>query len=125
MSHAVSGRKLQEHSLRSRPSHDGTDHAAHYDETLKPIPYDLEQAKGLLKEAGWRDTNDNGILDKMINGRRTEFEFTFNIVSRPVHQDTGEVVKESLKKKMGIKCNLKPMNGPALPRNSTRRSLMP
>ncbi|MEC7750245.1 MAG: ABC transporter substrate-binding protein [Myxococcota bacterium] len=111
MSHAVKADEILKNirfDLGRRTTGPITPGLPHYDETLKPIPYDLEQAKGLLKEAGWRDTNDNGILDKMINGRRTEFEFTFNIVSRPVHQDTGEVVKESLKK-IGIKCNLKPL----------------
>ena len=80
----------------------------HYDETLPALPYDLEQAGALLDAAGWRDTNGNGIRDKRIDGRRLEFEFTFNIVANPVHQDTAEVLKESLRE-IGVKCNLKAM----------------
>ncbi len=80
----------------------------HYDSTLKPIPFDLESSKRLLTEAGWIDSNGNGIRDKLINGQRTEFEFVFNIVNSPTHQDTAEILKEELKK-VGVKCTLKAM----------------
>jgi|MDSW01.3.fsa_nt_gb peptide/nickel transport system substrate-binding protein len=111
MSHALKADEILKEvrfNLGQRTTGPITPGLPHYDESLAPIPYDLEKAKALLAEAGWVDSNNNGILDKMINGRRMEFEFTFNIVARPVHQDTGEILKESLKK-IGIKCNLKAM----------------
>ncbi|MBV72148.1 MAG: hypothetical protein CMH52_12545 [Myxococcales bacterium] len=80
----------------------------HYDDTLKPIPFDLKKAAALLDEAGWTDSDNDGILDKTINGRKTPFEFTFNIVAKPTHRMTAEILKESLKK-IGVKCNLKAM----------------
>jgi peptide/nickel transport system substrate-binding protein len=33
------------------------------DPNLRPLKYDLEKAKALLKEAGWTDSNNDGVLD--------------------------------------------------------------
>jgi len=41
----------------------------------KDVPlynYNIEEAKRLLAEAGWTDTNNDGTVDKVINGQRTE-----------------------------------------------------
>ena len=41
--------------------------------TIKPYEYNLEKAKEYLSQAGWGDSNDDGILDKDINGKLTPF----------------------------------------------------
>jgi peptide/nickel transport system substrate-binding protein len=43
-----------------------------YDKTVKPYPFDPEAAKRLLDEAGWKDSNGDGVRDK--NGTKFEFE---------------------------------------------------
>jgi peptide/nickel transport system substrate-binding protein/microcin C transport system substrate-binding protein len=43
---------------------------------LKPVPFDPEKARKLLKQEGWVDSDQNGILDKVIDGKKTEFKFT-------------------------------------------------
>ncbi len=45
-----------------------------YNKNLKPLDFNIEKAKSLLAEAGWKDSNNNGIVDKVINGVLTELE---------------------------------------------------
>jgi peptide/nickel transport system substrate-binding protein len=53
---------------------------------------DLQQAAQLLDDAGWVDTNDNGIRDK--DGVEMELLFTSSV--NPVRQKTQEIIKQSL-----------------------------
>lgn len=48
-----------------------------YDSTLNRYDYSPEKAKQLLAEAGWKDSNGDGILDRTVNGKRLDFSFTF------------------------------------------------
>ncbi|MBL8851009.1 MAG: peptide-binding protein [Planctomycetaceae bacterium] len=43
-----------------------------------PQPYqqDLDKAEALLDEAGWTDSDGDGIRDKMVDGRKTDFDFS-------------------------------------------------
>ncbi len=47
-----------------------------YDDSLEPYRFDLEKAKQLLSEAGWTDSDKDGILDKMIDGKKVNFSYT-------------------------------------------------
>lgn len=44
----------------------------YYDTSIPMASYNIDQAKALLAEAGWKDTNGNGTVDKVINGKNTE-----------------------------------------------------
>lgn len=47
----------------------------YYDKNL-PLPdFNIAKAKEMLTQAGWADTDGNGILDKEINGVRQQFTF--------------------------------------------------
>ncbi|HYY25870.1 MAG TPA: peptide-binding protein [Candidatus Udaeobacter sp.] len=52
-----------------------------YDKTLHNYPYDPEKAFKLLQDAGWADTDGDGILDKVIDGKRVPFRFEFKVPS--------------------------------------------
>ena len=52
-----------------------------YNPELKAIPYDVEQAKALLAQAGWADSDNDGILDKVIDGEKINFEFDLNFMN--------------------------------------------
>ena len=45
---------------------------SYYHKELPLIPFDPEGASRLLREAGWVDSDQNGILDKVIQGKKTE-----------------------------------------------------
>lgn len=49
----------------------------YYNKDLKPLEKDLEQAKSLLADAGWTDSNNNGIVDKVIDGELTELSLEY------------------------------------------------
>lgn len=65
-----------------------------HNSNVKPYPYDPRKAKELFKEAGWVDTNRDGILDK--NGQRFEFTIITNQgnVSR---SKAAEIIQRRLK----------------------------
>jgi peptide/nickel transport system substrate-binding protein len=74
-----------------------------YDHNVKPIGYDEETAKDLLSEAGWADTDGDGILDR--DG--VPFEFTYQL---PTGSETGEALASIFQenaKQAGIKINVK------------------
>jgi peptide/nickel transport system substrate-binding protein len=74
----------------------------------QPVKQDLDKAEALLDEAGWIDTDGDGIRDKEINGRRIPFRFTLMChqgVAMLVRLNT--LVKESLDK-IGVDCIVRP-----------------
>ena len=45
-------------------------------EPAAALPAGPRQSRGLLDEAGWTDSDGDGIRDKEIDGKRVPFEFT-------------------------------------------------
>lgn len=80
-----------------------------YDETLKPYPYDLGKARRLLKEAGWKDTDQDGLLDKIIKGKKQQFKFDLLTFADSLDaQKMAEVIKDSLQR-IGIEMTITPV----------------
>ncbi|HEY7168891.1 MAG TPA: peptide-binding protein [Candidatus Binatia bacterium] len=52
-----------------------------YDKSLHHYSFNPQKAMALLKEAGWADTDGDGILDKVIDGKKVPFRFEFKIPS--------------------------------------------
>jgi peptide/nickel transport system substrate-binding protein len=72
---------------------------------LPIIPFDPAKAKQILTEDGWKDSDADGTLDKVINGKKVDFKFTFLIYPSPVRKQILLVVIDDLKK-IGIKAEL-------------------
>ena len=88
----------------------GTFHpASRWSPKPAPTPYkqDLDKAEDLLAEAGWEDTDGDGVLDKEIDGRSIPFEFTIMVPSRPWRIALAELLKENLDQ-IGIICHVRP-----------------
>ena len=78
------------------------------DDSIKPIPFDLEKAKQLLEEAGWRDTDRDGIRDKMIDSRKVSAQYELMIYSdAPQYKTVAEIIKENCRK-IGVRVNIAP-----------------
>jgi peptide/nickel transport system substrate-binding protein len=68
------------------------DNTPYNDPTLEPYPYDPEEANRLLDEAGWVDTNGDGVRDK--DG--VELSLTYGTTTREIRQDTQAVAQQQL-----------------------------
>lgn len=79
------------------------------DPSLKPIPYDLEKARKILEDAGWKDSNGNGVRDKNINGNLFELKFDFMIYAdSPMFKTVAEILKEEFRQ-IGVDVQISPV----------------
>lgn len=74
----------------------------------KFIEYNLDKAEDLLDEAGWADSDGDGIRDKEINGRVVPFEFTLMVSQKPDRIAICNLLRENLES-IGITCNVQPI----------------
>jgi ABC-type transport system substrate-binding protein len=77
------------------------DNTPYIDPSIEPWPYDPEMAKQLLEEAGWVDTNGDGVREK--DG--VDLVLTYGTTTREIRQDTQAVAQQQLAE-VGIKIEL-------------------
>ncbi|MDX9971352.1 MAG: peptide-binding protein [FCB group bacterium] len=76
-----------------------------YNKDLKPLPFSPADAKRLLDDAGWKDTNGDGVRDK--DGIPLRFEFLL-VANSPDAEQLATVFQEELKK-AGIEMSIRPL----------------
>ena len=69
-----------------------------FNSELPPIEFNPEKAKQLLNEAGWKDSDGDGVLDKTINGKKVDFKFTYLLNTNESRKQTILVIADALKK---------------------------
>ena len=77
-----------------------------HDQIKDPNAYNPERAKKLLAEAGWKDSDGDGFVDK--NGKNLELDFVY-YTSRAELPAFAEATQQDAQK-VGIKINLKPVD---------------
>ena len=76
-----------------------------YDKSIEPWPFDLKLAAAKLEEAGWKDTDGDGIRDKEIDGEKVAFEFSMMVYgSSSEYQTLANIFREDLLQ-IGVKLN--------------------
>jgi peptide/nickel transport system substrate-binding protein len=79
-----------------------------YNDTITPYDFNIEKARKLLAEAGWKDSNGNGTIDKVIDGQLTEFNITFTYNSgNDARRDAALIFKEAARE-VGINVDVVP-----------------
>ncbi len=83
----------------------------------KPAPalyeQDLDKAEDLLDEAGWVDSDGDGVRDKMVGGKKLDFRFSLLTVNKQDRVDICTLMRECLDQ-IGIKCDIKPLEFPVV-----------
>lgn len=72
---------------------------------IEPWPYNPEQAKTLLDEAGWIDSDGDNIRDKEIDGAKVDLKLKYITNSRSLRKDMMAVVKQ-MWAQVGIEADL-------------------
>lgn len=81
-----------------------------YNHDLQPYVYDPDRALALLNEAGWSDTDNDGVLDREIDGERTPFRFEFLVNSgNQLRKDIALTLQSALED-LGIDCQVRELD---------------
>ena len=81
-----------------------------YNADLKPYDFSVEKAKALLAEAGWKDSDGDGILDKVIDGKKTDFKIKYSFNQGNPTRETIGLLCQQMFKQVGIELTIGSMD---------------
>ncbi len=76
---------------------------------VKTSEFNPDKAAKLLAEAGWKDTNGDGTLDKEIDGERVEFEADFVYPNVAKTSEKAVLMFQEAARQAGLKINAVPL----------------
>jgi microcin C transport system substrate-binding protein len=85
------------------------------DPKIKAVQFDPKKAVELLKQAGWTDSDKNGILDRTVNGKKEELSFTLIYGNKDTEKYW--VLFQSDLKKVGVDMKLQLLEWNAMLKN--------
>ncbi|MCX7606490.1 MAG: ABC transporter substrate-binding protein [Bacteroidia bacterium] len=81
-------------------------HRGSYNDTLLPIPYDPQKAAQLLDEAGWRDSDGDGVREKVIEGKKIPLAFDILVnAGNEVRLQIAQILKQEAER-IGARVNI-------------------
>lgn len=81
-----------------------------YDKGLYSHPYDPQKGLQLLSEAGWKDTDGDGVLDKVIGNERVSFRFEIKFNSGNTTRKSVALTLQDELKKHGIAATVRELD---------------
>jgi len=81
-----------------------------YDKNLPHYAFDPKKGLELLREAGWRDTDGDGVLDKMIDGKKTPLRFEIKVNSGNTTRKSVALTLQDELKKHGIDASVRELD---------------
>jgi peptide/nickel transport system substrate-binding protein len=78
----------------------------YYHSGLKPIQMNLDETRRLLAEAGWADSDGNGVVDKMIDGQKVDMKLEFLYTPSSTFQANFIELFKSSAQKAGIQIEM-------------------
>lgn len=88
-----------------------------YNDKLKPIPFDVKKADSLLRASGWVDANQDGVLEKVINGKKQDLAIELMYSANNKNLEPLVLRVKSEWEKSGIKVKLSPIEQKQLVQN--------
>lgn len=86
----------------------------YYAKDIQPYQFNVEAAKALLAQAGWTDSNNDGVADKMVNGKRQDLVLSVLTTSGTAVSDLVSASFQASAAKAGFKLDMKPTDLPTI-----------
>jgi hypothetical protein len=81
-----------------------------YDKSLPSYDYDPKKGLELLQQAGWSDSDGDGILDKVVDGRKVPFRFEIKVNAGNTTRKSVALVLQDELKKHGIAATVRELD---------------